>query len=227
MGNKIGFQVLTSEIHHSASIWPIDFQRAALLSTLLLAVSMTVWALQQWFQSRNNISSNSGKGHKVKVHQRSKWDILCYVFVACEVVVTIILPYASIFMSAFMKQLSSGFHLNNFTLDNFILVISGNGGIALFNSIMLATISATLASVIGLWVVLITRKRHRLGRLIDFSSLLPNTVPGIIVVIGLILFWNNKFNPLPIYNTISILVVAYTVLYIPYAVQNIGRLINN
>ena len=86
---------------------------------------------------------------------------------------------------------------------------------------MLATISATLASVIGLWVVLITRKRHRLGRLIDFSSLLPNTVPGIIVVIGLILFWNNKFNPLPIYNTISILVVAYTVLYIPYAVQNI------
>ena len=53
---------------------------------------------------------------------------------------------------------------------------------------MLATISATLASVIGLWVVLITRKRHRLGRLIDFSSLLPNTVPGIIVVIGLILF---------------------------------------
>lgn len=221
MGNKIGFQVLTSEIHHSASIWPIDFQRAALLSTLLLAVSMTVWALQQWFQSRNNISSNSGKGHKVKVHQRSKWDILCYVFVACEVVVTIILPYASIFMSAFMKQLSSGFHLNNFTLDNFILVISGNGGIALFNSIMLATISAMLASVIGLWVVLITRKRHRLGRLIDFSSLLPNTVPGIIVVIGLILFWNNKFNPLPIYNTISILVVAYTVLYIPYAVQNI------
>ena len=126
---KLAFK-LPSEIHHSASIWPIDFQRATLLSTLLLAVSMTVWALQQWFQSRNNISSNSGKGHKVKVHQRSKWDILCYVFVACEVVVTIILPYASIFMSAFMKQLSSGFHLNNFTLDNFILVISGNGGIA-------------------------------------------------------------------------------------------------
>lgn len=45
MGNRIGFRVLTSEIHHSASIWPIDFQRAALLSTLLLAVSMSVWAL--------------------------------------------------------------------------------------------------------------------------------------------------------------------------------------
>lgn len=221
MGNRIGFQVLTSEIHHSASIWPIDFQRAALLSTLLLAVSMTVWAFQQWFQSRNHLSSNAGKGHKVKVHSRSKWNILCYVFIICEIIVTIVLPYASIFMNAFMKQLSSGFHLSNFTLQNFVNVLSGNGGIALFNSIMLATISATLASLIGLWVVLITRRRNPLGRVIDFSSLLPNTVPGIIVVIGLILFWNNKHNPLPVYNTIGILVVAYTVLYIPYAVQNI------
>ena len=221
MGNRIGFQVLTSEIHHSASIWPIDFQRAALLSTLLLAVSMTVWAFQQWFQSRNHLSSNAGKGHKVKVHSRNKWNILCYVFIICEIIVTIVLPYASIFMNAFMKQLSSGFHLSNFTLQNFVNVLSGNGGIALFNSIMLATISATLASLIGLWVVLITRRRNPLGRVIDFSSLLPNTVPGIIVVIGLILFWNNKHNPLPVYNTIGILVVAYTVLYIPYAVQNI------
>ena len=221
MGNRIGFQVLTSEIHHSASIWPIDFQRAALLSTLLLAVSMTVWAFQQWFQSRNHLSSNAGKGHKVKVHSRNKWNILCYVFIICEIIVTIVLPYASIFMNAFMKQLSSGFHLSNFTLQNFVNVLSGNGGIALFNSVMLATISATLASLIGLWVVLITRKRNPLGRVIDFSSLLPNAVPGIIVVIGLILFWNNKHNPLPVYNTIGILVVAYTVLYIPYAVQNI------
>lgn len=231
MGNRIGFQVLTSEIHHSASIWPIDFQRAALLSTLLLAVSMTIWAFQQWFQSKHRISMSAGKGHKVKVHPRSKWNVLCYAFVVCELIVTIVLPYASIFMNAFMKQLSSGFRLSNFTLQNFVNVLSGNGGIALFNSIMLATISATLASLIGLWVVLITRRRHPLERVIDFSSLLPNTVPGIIVVIGLILFWNNKYNPLPFYNTIGILVIAYTVLYIPYAVQNIRtvdqRLSNN
>ena len=117
---------------------------------------MTVWALQQWFQSRNNISSNSGKGHKVKVHQRSKWDILCYVFVACEVVVTIILPYASIFMSAFMKQLSSGFHLNNFTLDN--LFLSFQVMVALLYSTASCWLQFLLrfASVIGLWVVLIT-----------------------------------------------------------------------
>ncbi|RTX92235.1 iron ABC transporter permease [Staphylococcus pragensis] len=221
MGNRIGFRVLTSEIHHSASIWPIDFQRAALLSTLLLAVSMSVWAFQQWFQTKTNINSSSGKGRKIKIHQSSKWNILCYVYVICELIVTIVLPYASIFANAFMKKMSQGFHLNNFTIQHFIDVLSGNGSIALFNSFLLATMSATLASLIGLWVVLITERGNTLGRFIDFTSLLPNTVPGIIVVIGLILFWNNKYNVLPIYNTIAILAVAYTVLYIPYAVQNI------
>ncbi|MCJ1669115.1 iron ABC transporter permease [Staphylococcus sp. NRL 19/737] len=221
MGNRIGFRVLTSEIHHSASIWPIDFQRAALLSTLLLAVSMSVWAFQQWFQTKTNINSSAGKGRKIKIHQQSKWNILCYVFVICELIITIVLPYASIFANAFMKKMSQGFHLNNFTIQHFSDVLSGNGSIALFNSFLLATISATLASLIGLWVVLITERGNTLGRFIDFTSLLPNTVPGIIVVIGLILFWNNKYNVLPIYNTIAILAVAYTVLYIPYAVQNI------
>lgn len=139
----------------------------------------------------------------------------------CELIITIVLPYASIFANAFMKKMSQGFHLNNFTIQHFSDVLSGNGSIALFNSFLLATISATLASLIGLWVVLITERGNTLGRFIDFTSLLPNTVPGIIVVIGLILFWNNKYNVLPIYNTIAILAVAYTVLYIPYAVQNI------
>lgn len=221
MGNRIGFKVLTSEIHHSASIWPIDFQRAALLSTLLLAVSMSVWAFQQWFQSKTNINSSAGKGRKIKIYQNSKWNILCYAYVICELIITIVLPYASIFANAFMKKMSQGFHLNNFTIQHFIDVLSGNGSIALFNSFLLAVISATLASLIGLWVVLITEKGNTLGRFIDFTSLLPNTVLGIIVVIGLILFWNNKYNVLPIYNTIAILAVAYTVLYIPYAVQNI------
>ena len=41
------------------------------------------------------------------------------------------------------------------------------------------------------------------------------------ILCRVLLFWNNRYNILPIYNTIAILVVAYTVLYIPYAVQNI------
>lgn len=227
MGNRIGYRVLTSEIHHSASIWPIDFQHAALLSTLLLGVSMAVWGFQQWFQSRTNFKVNVGKGQKVMMQTSKKWLIIGIIFVVFELFLTIVLPYISIFLSAFMKKSSAGLKLSNFTLQNFVDVLAGNGGIALTNSFILAICSATLASIIGLWVVMVTQKRNKLGKFIDFSSLLPNTVPGIIVVIGIILLWNNKANPVPLYNTILILVLTYTILYIPYAVQNIKNVNQN
>ena len=67
---------------------------------------------------------------------------------------TIVMPYASIVVNAFVKQLSKGLKLQNITLDNFIQVLSGNGGIALANSLMLALAAATIASVLGLWFVL-------------------------------------------------------------------------
>ena len=123
-----------------------------------------------------------------------------------------------------MKKLAAGFHFSNFTINNFINVLTGNGGIALFNSIMLATIAATLATVIGLWCVLITKHKSMLSRLIDFTSL-PNTVPGIIVVIGLILFWNNRYNILPIYNTIAILVVGLHcfIFHMPYRILKMWK----
>ena len=227
MGNRIGYRVLTSEIHHSTSIWPIDFQHAALLSTLLLGVSMAVWGFQQWFQSRTNFKVNVGKGQKVMMQTSKKWLIIGIIFVVFEFFLTIVLPYISIFLSSFMKKSSAGLKLSNFTLQNFVDVLVGNGGIALTNSFILAICSATLASIIGLWVVMVTQKRNKLGKLIDFSSLLPNTVPGIIVVIGIILLWNNKANPVPLYNTILILVLTYTILYIPYAVQNIKNVNQN
>lgn len=227
MGNRIGYRVLTSEIHHSTSIWPIDFQHAALLSTLLLGVSMAVWGFQQWFQSRTNFKVNVGKGQKVMMQTSKKWLIIGIIFVVFELFLTIVLPYISIFLSSFMKKSSAGLKLSNFTLQNFVDVLVGNGGIALTNSFILAICSATLASIIGLWVVMVTQKRNKLGKFIDFSSLLPNTVPGIIVVIGIILLWNNKANPVPLYNTILILVLTYTILYIPYAVQNIKNVNQN
>ncbi|MCD8916272.1 iron ABC transporter permease [Staphylococcus simulans] len=225
MGNRIGYAVLTSEIHHSASIWPIDFQHAALLSSLLLGVSMTVWAFQTWFQTRTAVAGDSGKGRKTLQQPKSKWDSLLYGIVGLLLFMMIVMPYASIIINAFVKQLSRGLKLHNITLENFVLVLSGNGGIALLNSVMLALAAATIASALGLWFVLVSEqtkaKSPWSSKLIDFFSLLPNTVPGIIVVIGLILFWNNTNNPIPAYNTIAILVITYTVLYIPYAVQNI------
>ena len=42
---------------------------------------------------------------------------------------------------------------------------------------------------------------------------------SIVLVIGIMLFWNMIYKVVPLYNTIGIMVLAYVVLYLPYTVQ--------
>lgn len=44
-------------------------------------------------------------------------------------------------------------------------------------------------------------------------------LPSIVLVIGIMLFWNAIYKVIPLYNTIGIMVLAYVVLYLPYTVQ--------
>ena len=50
-------------------------------------------------------------------------------------------------------------------------------------------------------------------------GLLPEMLPGIVLVIGIMLFWNQIYRILPLYNTLGIMVLAYVVLFLPYTVQ--------
>lgn len=227
MGYQIGYYVLTSEIHRAATVWPIDFQKAALLSTLLLTTSMMIWMFQQWFQQRTLVHQTAGKGNQIKFLPKSKKDIIYYIIVGIILIPLIALPYSSIISNAFMERLSGGFSFDNLTFNNFITVLSGDGGLALLNSVVLALVSATIASILGLYFVMASLRKNKVSSVIDFSSLLPNTVPGIIVVIGLILFWNHTNNPLPFYNTPIMLIVTYVILYIPFSVQNIKNVKSN
>lgn len=64
------------------------------------------------------------------------------------------------------------------------------------------------------------RKSHsKLRKVVEAIGLLPEMLPGIVLVIGIMLFWNQIYNILPLYNTMGIMVLAYVVLFLPYTVQ--------
>ena len=55
--------------------------------------------------------------------------------------------------------------------------------------------------------------------MVEAIGLLPEMLPGIVLVIGIMLFWNQIYRILPLYNTMGIMVLAYVVLFLPYTVQ--------
>ena len=63
--------------------------------------------------------------------------------------------------------------------------------------------------MIGTAVVVAVRKsRGFFKKALEGISLLPEMLPSIVLVIGLMLFWNWAYKVLPIYNTIWIMVLA-------------------
>ena len=47
-------------------------------------------------------------------------------------------------------------------------------------------------------------------------GLLPEILPGIV---GIMLFWNQIYDVLPLYNTLGIMSVGYVALFLPYTIQ--------
>jgi iron(III) transport system permease protein len=91
---------------------------------------------------------------------------------------------------------------------------------AIGNSFLLGLLSATICALLGTIIVLTIRSnRSRSGKVLEAMSLLPEMLPGIVLVIGLMLFWNDIYDILPLYNTMGIMVITYTALFLPYTVQ--------
>lgn len=121
-----------------------------------------------------------------------------------------------------MKLRGAGLSLENLTLEHYGELLSwGSVSMrAIGNSLGLSLAAASVAVVLGAGFALaIGRSSTWMQRIIDLLSLLPNTVPGIVMVVGLILFWNAPWMPFKLYNTYGMVVLTYIVLFLPYTVQ--------
>lgn len=222
LGKRVGFYVLTTEIHRFTSQWPIDFGKAAALSSILLGTSMLIWYCQHLLATKYQVNLVSGRGQKQMVYSLGKYTPLAWLYTIGLLVLAIGVPYFSIFSASLMKLWGYGLRLDNLTWEYYqhIFTLGTEGNRALLNSLKLASFSATLALIIGTFLSLtIVRSTGWMKKSIDVSSLLSNTVPGIVIIVGLILFWNAPWMKWTVYNTPYMLIVTYTVLFLPYSVQ--------
>ncbi|MCL2755253.1 MAG: ABC transporter permease subunit [Oscillospiraceae bacterium] len=64
IGRRIGFNVFVTEIHHSATIAPIDFSKAATLSSLLIFICCMVWFVQNHVTAKTSYKLVGAKGSR-------------------------------------------------------------------------------------------------------------------------------------------------------------------
>lgn len=222
-GSRIGFRVVTTDIHKYVSMWPIDFTSATSIATLLLITCLAFWYLQNVVSNKYTYQTVGGKGIRGNSKKLGMVKgIFTYSYMIIILLVSVGIPYFSIIATSFIKIRGNGLQKGNFTLDHFKAVFSsGSSGMNAFtNSLVIALLTATICSVIGTIIaIIVVKQRGKISKVIDVISLMPNNVPAIVMVIGLILFWNASWNKMPVYNTIWMIILTYIVFFIPYSVQ--------
>ena len=222
LGRRIGFYVFTTDIHRYSTTAPIDFGRSASLSSILVCICMAMWLLQNYITSRTSYRLVSGKGSRPARTELSPiGKLLAWLWVALVVLVAIGVPYFSIISTSLIKLRGYGLAAGNFTLDHYRELLTTPKALAsIGKSLFLAVSSATICSVIGTAVVVAVRRSKGFSKkALEGIALLPEMLPSIVLVIGIMLFWNAIYKVIPLYNTIGIMVLAYVVLYLPYTVQ--------
>ena len=223
LGKRIGYYVFTTEIHRYATVAPIDFGKSAVLASVLVGVCLVMWFLQNYVTSRRSYNLVSGKGSRfAEIKLRTPVKILGWAYIAAVLLLSVGVPYFSVISTSLIKLRGYGFQAGNFTLQHYIDLFTENekGIRALMNSLILAVSAATICAVLGtLIVIAVRRSKSKLGKAVEVIGLLPEMLPGIVLVIGIMLFWNQIYNIIPLYNTLGIMILAYVALFLPYTVQ--------
>lgn len=221
IGNQIGFPVLVSKVYADVTIDPLDFPSAAAFSSVLLSLGIIVWALQQWV-GRGVVRFGGRASRRTTVELGWRMS-LGWAWAAFIGIISIAIPYISVFLGAMTILRSQPPSLENLTLDYFAIVLqSTQGSSALMNSLGFALVGATISTAFGIAIALaVTGRRTRVSRFIDALSVAPDTVPVIVLAIGFIFFWNSPWLPVTPYNTGWMLIIAYSVIFLPMVVQNI------
>jgi iron(III) transport system permease protein len=140
--------------------------------------------------------------------------LTCVIFLGA-----VLAPYLTLLAVSFSKSWGLDFW-ENLTLDNYRFVIFGFDQTrrGLVNSFILAIGAATLVVLLGAiigWIDLRTRIPGR--KVLDYVSLVPLGLPGIVMAVALLQFWLRV--PLPLYGTLGILLLAYMARFIPLGVR--------
>ncbi len=223
LGKRIGYYVFTTEIHRYATVAPIDFGKSAVLASVIVGVCIAMWFLQNYVTSRRSYNIVSGKGSRfTELKLRTPAKILGWAYIAVVLLLSVGIPYFSVISTSLIDLRGYGFRPGNFTFQHYIDLFTENekGIRALCNSLILAVSAATICAVLGTLIVIAVRKsRSKLGKVVEVVGLLPEMLTGIVLVIGIMLFWNRIYNVIPLYNTLGIMILAYVVLLLPYTIQ--------
>jgi len=192
------------------------------LSVVLVVVVVLALALQRYVLRAGHFEVIQGKSMRpVLMNLRQFKYPLMLICIAFLGFVTVF-PLCIIFASGFLKAYGLSISIRNLTLANFedVLFHSKMARDAIKNSVLLAVSAGIITMFVGTMVAYVIVKLKVKGKgILELLSVLPYSVPGIVLAVGVILMWSGAFY-FNIYNTFWIILIAYIARYMAFSMKS-------
>lgn len=210
--------LLTTTIYSYFS-YPIQFGAAASQAVILIGLSLVAAFAANVYIASKTFPTIAGKGAKAEATLLSRrGKALAAAFCFSVVSASVVIPMTIVLVSSFVRTPGAGFGPSNLWLGNYRQLFElGEVASSLWNSLRLGAVSAVLMVVIALSLTYFKRRRLRSSRLVFSIAEIPFVIPGIVLAVGFIAGFSRQ--PLNLYGTAAILVLAYVSKFLPIATR--------
>ena len=205
-------KLIYEKIHQSGGSFDSIRTGTVLATVLVVTAAMIIWA-QQKVLSRGHYQPMELKLRGL----RYPLLFFCLAYIGF----TILLPTAVIFLVGGVSTYGLPLTWENLSLDNYkyILFEYEVTKDAIFNSVTLGLAAAVITMFAGVMISYVIVKMKVRGKgILEFLGMLPFSVPGSVIALGVILAWSGKFG-INLYNTVWIILVAYIARYMAFSLK--------
>jgi iron(III) transport system permease protein len=225
LGTEVGIYNIPTKIyekiHQSAGSFKAIRAGTVLASILVISAGIILY-LQSLVLKSGRFQIIAGKSVRPMVLKLRGLRIPLLLFSMLYLLITVVMPTVTIFLVGGLKTYGLAIVPENMTLENFkyILFKWKLTKDAIWNSTYLSLAAAFVTMLAGVMISYVIVKMKVRGKwLLEFLGVLPFSLPGTVIALGVILMWSGKFG-VNIYNTAWIIFVAYIARYMAFSLKS-------
>ena len=222
IGRPARIDVFTTEIQGATTETPPEFGVASALSlTLLVVCFVAIYFYRRATRNAEAFATITGKGYMPTRIELGRWRWPVAMAIGFIFLVALGLPLFTLVWQSFFRNLSQPFmgSAAPVTLENYRYILRYPVFLdAVRTSVVVSAMAATVVVALTLVMAWMARRSaSQFAWLLDALASAPIAIPSVIV--GASILFTYLVVPIPVYNTIWILLIAYVTLYLPYGMR--------
>jgi iron(III) transport system permease protein len=200
----------------------VAIRTGTILSSILIIAAGLILYLQSLVLKAGRFQVIAGKSMRPMLLKLRGLKIPLLIFSILYILITVVLPTVTIFLVGSLKTYGINFTMENMGFANlkYILFQWKMTKDAIWNSFYLSLAAAFVTMIVGTLISYTIVKMKVRGKFIlEFLGVLPFSVPGTVIALGVILVWSGKFG-INLYNTAWIIFVAYIARYMAFSLKS-------